>query len=141
MKPIFLALAAAACVAPMAANAAGACDQVNGTYVDGRAGTLQGTSMIAFDRLVLNKGAGNGDQVLTTPNGAGANHILLRTTCTPLTANTARLSIDSMIPGNGWSSAGSVVLTILDGGNRIWFRGETAGAEFPGWLLRVPAPM
>lgn len=143
MKMMTLMLAGLALGAPATAHAAGICDQITGIYVDGRAGTFQGVrGALAFDRLILTAGIGNGDQVTTTSQSPTANHVQLKVTaCAPLTANTARLSVDSAVPGSAFSSAGSVMATVVDGGSRVWIRGETPGAEFPGWLLRVPPAM
>lgn len=142
MKITTLMLAGLAFGAPATTSAASSCDQITGTYVDGRTGSLHGTPIIAFDLLTLTAGVGPGDQVTTTPREPAANHILLKVkSCQPLTANTARLEVESAAPGSTvYSSAGSVEATVYDGGSRVWIRGNVVGAELPGWLLRVPPP-
>lgn len=142
MKLSHLLFAAAAITLPATAHAAGACDQINGTYVDGRVGSFLGyPSFIAFDRLVLTRGVGKGSQVqVTSDKESQAQHIQLTvTSCTPLTPTTARIAVDSTIPGKGTSGASTVTLTVFDGGSRIWFEGDSPNGKFPGWLLRVPA--
>jgi hypothetical protein len=143
MKIVALILAGLALGTPATASAAGVCDQITGTYVDGRRGPfLTIDTLIAFDRLELTAGVGSGDQVTTTPNQRAADHLLLKVTrCHPLTETTARLEVESAAPGSTvYSSAGTVDVTVFDGGSRVWVRGNTVGGELPGWLLRVPPP-
>lgn len=143
MKIAALILAGLALGAPATARAAGICDQITGTYVAGRTGPFLTTrAFIAFDRLTLNAGVGSGDQVTTTPTQPGADHLVLKVkSCQPLTANTARLEIETATPGGTvFSSAGTADVTVFDGGSRVWIRGNIVGGELPGWLLRVPPP-
>ena len=143
MKVVTLMLAALALGAPATASAAGICDQITGTYVDGRTGPFLTTrAFIAFDRLTLTAGVGDGDQVTTTPTQPAANHLIVKVKrCQPLTATTARLEIETAAPGSTvFSSAGTADVTVFDGGSRVWIRGNTVGGELPGWLLRVPPP-
>jgi hypothetical protein len=126
---------------PGTARAAGICDQITGTYVAGRTGAFHNTSgFIAFDQLTLTAGVGSGDQVTTTATQAAADHLVLKVkSCHPLTANTARLEIETAAPGTtAFSSAGTADVTVFDRGSRVWIRGNIVGAELPGWLLRVP---
>jgi hypothetical protein len=142
MKMFVIALATMALVAPVPARAQGACDQINGTYVGGRTGTIHGAAAIVFDRIALQSGIGDdGHQVVTAPDSPSATHLKLRVKeCIPLSPTRVRLTLATTAPGAGqpWIDAGSAVVTIYDGGARLWVSGETPGAEFPGWLLRIP---
>ena len=143
MKVVTLMLTGLALGAPATASATGICDQITGTYVAGRTGPFLTTeAFIAFDLLTLTAGVGSGEQVTTTPTQAAGDHLLLKVThCHPLTANSARLEVESAAPGSTvYSSAGTVDVTVFDGGSRVWVRGNIVGAERPGWLLRVPPP-
>jgi hypothetical protein len=143
MKFAALIIAGLALGAPATASATGICDQITGTYVAGRTGPfLSVDTFIAFDQLTLTEGVGEGNQVTTTPTQPGADHVLLKVTiCQPLTATTARLEVETAAPGSTlYSSAGTVDVTVFDGGSRVWVRGNIVGAELPGWLLRVPPP-
>ena len=140
-----LMLAQLALVAPATAGAAGICDQITGTYVAGRTGLFHNTrGYIAFDLVTLNAGVSvnPGHQVTTLATQPAADHLLLKVArCRPLTANTARLELETATPGSTvFSSAGNADATVFDGGSRVWIRGNIVGAELPGWLLRVPAP-
>ncbi|HEU4880817.1 MAG TPA: hypothetical protein VFT45_01190 [Longimicrobium sp.] len=142
MKMCVIALVTFALVAPAPARAQSACDQINGPYVGGRTGTIHRVPAIVFDRITLQSGIGDdGHQVTTAPDSASASHLRLRVKeCIPLAPNRVRLTLATATPGAGhpWIDAGSAVVTIYDGGARLWVVGETAGAEFPGWLLRIP---
>ena len=138
-----LILAGLAFGAPATASAAGICDQITGTYVAGRTG-LNARGYMAFDVVTLNAGVSvtTGHQVTTLAAQPAADHLLLRVArCHPLTANTARLELETATPGSTvFGSAGNADVTVFDGGSRVWIRGNIVGAEYPGWLLRVPAP-
>jgi hypothetical protein len=142
MKMCVIALVTVALVAPVSARAQAPCDQINGTYVGGRTGTLHGTPVVVFDRITLQSAIGdNGHQVVAAPAAPNASHVRLRVKeCIPLSSDRVRLTLATTAPGGGqpWIDAGSAVITIYDGGARLWFVGDTAGAELPGWLLRIP---
>jgi hypothetical protein len=143
MKIATLLLAGLALGAPATASAADVCGQITGTYVAGRSGPFLTTpDFIAFDRLTLTAGVGSGDQVTTTSTLAAGDHIVLKVVrCHPLTGESARLEVETAPPGGTvFSSAGTVDVTVFDGGSRVWVRGNIVGAELPGWLLRVPPP-
>ncbi|MES2444736.1 MAG: hypothetical protein V4574_18085 [Pseudomonadota bacterium] len=144
MKLATLILAGLALGAPVTASAAGICDQITGTYISGRVGTLKSVpGAIVFDRVTLRAGvsAGNGDQVSTSTGSPVANHLLIKAAaCIPLTANSARITLATATPGtNVFIDAASMVATVFDGGNRVWIVGSIEDAKLPGWLLRVPA--
>lgn len=142
MKMCFIALAAVALIAPVPARAQSACNQINGTYVGGRTGTIHRVPAIVFDRIRLESGIGaDGHQVTTSADTSLASHLRLRVKeCIPLSPTRVRLTMATATPGPGhpWIDAGSAVVTIYDGGARLWIVGETPEAEFPGWLLRLP---
>lgn len=128
--------------APAPGGPAGVCDQINGTYVDGRLGLFNADSMLAFDRLKLAQGVGEGHQLTTRPSQPGGTHVLLRVTvCRPLAPNRAQLVVETALAGTSVYS-GPIFLeaTVFDAGARVWIRGTIPNAEFPGWLLRVPPP-
>lgn len=127
---------------PVSASAAGVCDQINGTYTGSRIGTLGGNpTLLAFDRLTLTAGAGTGRQVqvasATAPTG---DQINLEITCTPVDATRATLTVKSHRVGSRtpFSDAGSVSVTVYDGGSRLRVVGNTPPGSMPGWLLRIP---
>jgi hypothetical protein len=144
MKIAALLLAGLALGAPATASAANICEQITGIYIAGRTGTFHGTpNYLAFTRIELRVGVSvreDGHQVTTTRALPAADHVLLRVkSCQPLTASTARLDLETATPGTTvFSSAGSAEATVYDGGSRVWIRGNIIGAEFPGWLLRLP---
>ena len=128
---------------PATPATAGICDQITGTYVSGRTGPfLTLRAYIAFDQLSLTAGVGRGNQVTTTPSLASADHRIVNVkVCRPLTANTARLELETApVGGTVFTSAGNADVTVFDGGSRVWIRGNIVKAELPGWLLRVPPP-
>jgi hypothetical protein len=128
--------------APISASAAGACDQINGTYSGSRIGTLgDNPRLLAFDRLTLNAGAGTGRQVqVASPTAPTGDQIDLQITCAPVDATHAMLVVKSRRAGSGtaFSDAGSVTVTLFDGGSRLWAVGNTPPGSMPGWLLRLP---
>ena len=128
--------------APAPGGPAGVCDQINGTYVDGRLGLFYADSMLAFDRLTLAQGVGEGHQLTTGPSLPGGTHVLLRVTvCRPLAPDRAQLGIETAMAGTSLNSRPIFVeATVFEAGARVWVRGTIPGAEFPGWLLRVPPP-
>jgi hypothetical protein len=146
MKIAALLLAGLALGAPATASAANICEQISGTYIAGRTGTFHRTpDYLAFTRIELRAGVSvreDGHQVTTTKASPAAEHVLLRVkNCQPLTANSARLEFETAAPGTTvFSDAGSAEATVYDGGSRIWIRGNIVGAEFPGYLLRLPPP-
>ena len=150
MKIVALLLAGLALGTPAPASAANICEQITGTYIAGRTGTFNGTDdYLAFTRIELRggvsvsvRGGYDGHQVTTTKPTPAADHLLLKVkNCQPLTANTARLELETAAPGTAvFGSAGNAEATVFDGGSRVWIRGNIIGAEFPGWLLRLPPP-
>lgn len=127
---------------PVSAPAAGVCDQINGTYSASRIGMLGGNpALLAFDRLVLRAGAGTGRQVtLASATSPSGDQIDLRITCAPVDATHATLLVASRRAGSGaaFGDAGSVSVTVYDGGSRLWVVGNTPPGSMPGWLLRIP---
>jgi hypothetical protein len=142
MNILPLLFAGFALSAPVPASAAGACDQINGTYTGSRIGALGGNSqLLAFDRLTLTAGVGTGRQVqVATPTAPAGDQIDLDVTCTPVDATHATLVVKSRRAGSGtaFSDAGSVTVTVYDGGSRLWIVGNTPPRSMPGWLLRLP---
>ncbi|HET7231256.1 MAG TPA: hypothetical protein VFJ16_14705 [Longimicrobium sp.] len=127
---------------PVSTPAAGVCDQINGTYTGSRIGTLGGNpALLAFDRLDLTAGAGTGRQVQvaneTAPSG---DQIDLAVICAPVDATHAMLVVKARRSGSGtdFSDAGSVTVTVYDGGSRLAVEGNTPPHSMPGWLLRIP---
>lgn len=125
-----------------ASSAAGACDQINGIYTGSRIGTLgDNRQLLAFDRLDLTAGAGSGRQVqVASPAAPAGDQIDLAITCAPVDATHATLVVRSRRAGSGadYSDAGSVAVTLYDGGSRLKVVGNTPPGSMPGWLLRIP---
>jgi hypothetical protein len=142
MKILTLLFAGLALAAPLSASATGVCDQINGTYTGSRIGALAGLdSLLAFDRLTLTAGAGIGRQVQVASSAAPTGtQIDLSVTCTPVDATHATLIIQARLAGSGtaFSDAGSVSVTVYDGGSRLWIVGNNPPGAMPGWLLRIP---
>jgi len=127
---------------PVSASAAGVCDQINGTYIGSRVGRLgDNLELLAFDRLVLTAGTGSGRQVQVASETAPAgDQIDLAVTCVPVDATHATLVVKARRAGSGtaFSDAGSVAVTLYDGGSRLGVVGNTPPGSMPGWLLRLP---
>lgn len=142
MKILPLLFAGLALGLPVSASAAGVCDQINGTYSGSRIGTLgDNPALLAFDRLALTAGAGTGRQVQVASETAPAgDQFDLDITCTPVDATHAMLIVRARRTGSGTalSDAGSVTVTVFDGGSRLWVVGNTPPGSMPGWLLRLP---
>jgi hypothetical protein len=142
MKILSLLFAGLALGVPVSASAAGVCDQINGTYSGSRIGVMgSNPELLAFDRLVLTAGAGTGRQVqVASPAAPAGDQIDLAITCTPVDATHATLIVRARRAGSGtaFSDAGSVTVTVFDGGSRLWVVGNTPPGSMPGWLLRLP---
>ncbi|MFL5542856.1 MAG: hypothetical protein ACJ8J0_28000 [Longimicrobiaceae bacterium] len=127
---------------PISASATGVCDHINGVYSAARIGALGGNpQLLAFDRLELTAGAGTGRQVVVaTPTSPAGSQIDLVISCTPIDATHARLVVRTRLVGSGtaFSDAGSVTITVYDGGSRLWVVGNNPPGSMPGWLLRLP---
>lgn len=127
---------------PVSVPAAGVCDQINGAYSGSRIGTLgDNPTLLAFDLLTLTAGAGTGRQVQVASESAPAgDQIDLAITCAPVDATHAMLIVKARRAGSGtaFSDAGSVTVTLYDGGSRLWVVGNTPPGSMPGWLLRLP---
>lgn len=142
MKTLPLLFAGLALGVPVSASATGVCDQINGTYSGSRIGVLGGNSaLLAFDRLELTAGAGPGRQVqVASETAPGGDQIDLDVTCAPIDATHATLVVKARRSGSGtaFSDAGSVTVTLYDGGSRLWVVGNTPPGSMSGWLLRLP---
>jgi|GEM_PF-1915100 len=142
MNILPLLFAGLALGSPVSAPAAGACDQINGTYSGSRIGALGGNpSLLAFDRLTLNAGAGTGRQVqVASPTAPTGEQIDLQITCAPVDATHVMLIVQSRRAGSGtaFGDGGSVTVTLFDGGSRLWVVGNIPPGSMPGWLLRLP---
>jgi len=142
MNILPLLFAGLALGSPGPAPAAGVCDQINGTYSGSRIGTLGGNpALLAFDRLELTAGAGSGRQVqVASPTAPAGDQIDLAVNCTPVDATHATLVVRARRAGSGTalSDAGSVTVTVFDGGSRLWVVGNTPPGSMPGWLLQLP---
>lgn len=142
MKILPLLFAGLALGAPVSASASGVCDQITGTFVGSRIGSLGGNlQLLAFDRLELRAGAGHGRQVqVATVSSPAGDQIDLAITCAPVDATHATLVVQARRAGSGtaFSDAGSVTVTLYDGGSRLWAVGNTPPGSMQGWLLRLP---
>lgn len=142
MKMLPLLFAGLALSLPVAASATGVCDEINGTYSGSRIGELGNIpELLAFDRLTLTAGAGTGRQVQVASETAPAgDQFDLAITCSPVDATHALLIVKARRAGSGTplSDAGSVTVTLFDGGSRLWAVGNTPPGSMCGWLLRLP---
>jgi hypothetical protein len=142
MKILPLLFAGLALGLPVSASAAGVCDQINGTYSGARIGVLGGNpALLAFDHLTLTAGEGTGRQVqVASETAAAGDQFDLAITCAPVDATHAMLIVKARRAGSGtaFSDAGSVTITVFDGGSRLWAVGNTPPGSMPGWLLRLP---
>jgi hypothetical protein len=142
MKILALLLAGLALGVPVSASAAGVCDEIDGTYVGSRIGDLGGNlQLLAFDRMTLTAGAGTGRQVqVASPSAPSGDQIDLEIACVPVDATHATLVVKARRAGSGtaFSDAGSVSVTVYDGGSRLRIVGNTPPGSMPGWLLRLP---
>lgn len=142
MKILSLLFAGLALGLPVAASATGVCDEIDGTYSGARIGVLGDASeLLAFDLLTLTDGAGTGRQVqVAAPSAPTGDQIDLAITCTPVDATHALLVVRTHLAGSNtaFSDAGSVTVTLYDGGTRLWVEGNSPPGSMPGWLLRLP---
>ncbi|HET6762763.1 MAG TPA: hypothetical protein VFH27_03800, partial [Longimicrobiaceae bacterium] len=143
MKSLPLMVAGLVLGLPAPAHAAGACDQLTGTYTGSRIGDLAGNpQLLAFDRLRLRAGAGDGRQVqVASATAPAGDQIDLLITCAPVDATHATLTVKSHRVGSStpFTDAGSVSVTVLDGGSRLRIVGNTPPGSMPGWLFRLPS--